>query len=481
MIGGLVAASFLTLTLNLFYRRGASLLDAGWFADLSARSDWSMTDPRAIDRLSFAHIHLMPIFELTSGIAGLLPLSAPQFFAVLLGLAHAVPSVACWYLLVVRHGLAGLKGWALAIFLAFGLGFSGLAVAIALYPHPEILIAASIILFFVAFVEGRHRLALGLLMLALTTREDAGLHIFGFLMLWALSAKMRGAPWQAEWRTLAFAGVALSCSVLEILAQSWLWPGGSPFGRVYLGNPAFAHLDLSTLAERTAGLLIYRSYIAGPALIALAWAIAARDPRIVLGYAALIPWTVLHLCAAEPFAFTITGYYGFPYLVAMIWPLLILGRHDAIGPREGQIRPVFGMALMVLAGVALPGEPYNPSRAVLPRDLLIPPTVERQRDMDAAAHAVAEARPHLGQLLAADQLIALDPAGFIPEETIFRTSAGQPDTVVLTESGIGYEQLDAASAGLPHRWRLRGTMFSIASNRDIRGITALAGSIDPPD
>jgi hypothetical protein len=100
----------------------------------------------------------------------------PQFFAGFVGFSHTLLALAVFWLLVEGFGLRrGVGPW-IAALAALGFAFSGLAIAIARYPHFETLIAAFFLLFAVAQVLGHPRLAVAFFVLGLATREDAGFH-----------------------------------------------------------------------------------------------------------------------------------------------------------------------------------------------------------------------------------------------------------------------------------------------------------------
>src|SRR5215467_15987692 len=67
-------------------------------------------------------------------------------------------------------------GVAVAAILGLAFSFSGLALAIARYPHFEMLIAGSAMLLFVALWQGRIAAVAVFFAICLATREDAGFH-----------------------------------------------------------------------------------------------------------------------------------------------------------------------------------------------------------------------------------------------------------------------------------------------------------------
>src|SRR5262249_24224305 len=151
---------------------------------------------------------------------------------------------------------------------------------------------------------------------------DAGFHLFALLSVFLVLDLWRRVRRPTMTATLVFAAVALLYSAAALAAQSVLFPvHGSSFARVYVGDPAFADITLQTVVIRGASYVVYRTYVVLPAVIALGWAVLARNPYIIAGYVAMIPWTLLHLVAASSLAYTLSSYYAFPFMIASFWPL----------------------------------------------------------------------------------------------------------------------------------------------------------------
>ena len=70
------------------------------------------------------------------------------------------------------------------------------------------------------------------------------------------------------------------------------------------------------------GWMAYRGYVCLPAVCALVWVVARRNPYIILGYAAFVPWGFLHLVAARDMLSALPSYYAFPFILASFcrWP-----------------------------------------------------------------------------------------------------------------------------------------------------------------
>src|SRR5262249_15682734 len=188
------------------------------------------------------------IFSLVTLLAGLLPVSMPVLFAAVIGVAHALPAVGVLWLLVEEYRLRSPAALALAALLALAFAFSGLALAIARYPHFEMLMAGSAILFIVALLRRRLLLATIFFPLSLLTREDAGLHLVAMLSVFLALDWWRGVRRPMRNATLVFAALAFLYSVAALGLQRALFPDHlSSFARIYLGQPPFADITSATL------------------------------------------------------------------------------------------------------------------------------------------------------------------------------------------------------------------------------------------
>jgi hypothetical protein len=307
-------------------------------------------------------------------------------------------------------------------------------------------------------------------LLALATREDVGLHAFGFLAVWLTINRLRGARF--DLRLAGFAIAALGYAGSALLAQHWAFPAPSPapsrFVNIYVGEKLFSHVTWTLLATRLAGWPILHSVILLPAAATLVWALRARDPFLFAGYLACLPWGLLHLLAASPLAGWMVGYYAYPFVVAMAWPILAMNAGESRTP----VRP----ALICLGLVALSllpvGRDYDPGRIALPAAFLDKPSTELQRATDHAIAEIVAARPVLGRLLVDNSVASLAPRAFARAE-IAGWQDGQADTIVFLEDGFDAARLRAV-AGLPVHYAVPGTAIRLMTNRP-QGILRDAG------
>jgi hypothetical protein len=483
---GLPLLAYTRLLLCHFYVRGGFVLDSGLFAALLWHRDLALTQPASVGGGSFFATHTALIFVPLTALSWLLPLTPAQYFALVFGACHALLALCgFWPVLAADPRRWPLTPW-LAALAGLGLAFSGLTIAIARYPHFELLIPVCFLLFATAWRRGRMKLAIGLFVCGLLVREDAGLHYLGVLgLMFALDAR-RGVAWREQRVTLAFALAALLYSLTALAVQHVAFPlHGSAFARVYLGNPPLAHLTAAHVAWRGLYLLVNRPYVTLPALAALAWAWLARAPFVAIGNLACMPWLVLQLLAASPFASAWASYYVFPCVIGLAWPLLA-----AQYRRAGTASP-----RMVLAGYAVlvalsfvPGHDiHDPGRLPIPAAFLTPaPSLAWQAATERAVAAVSAARPLLGRLRVDNSVAALAPDAFCATEIDLTPGVGRgpdkvppdavPATVVFFGDGYDADRLRALAdgAGLAWRYAIPGTPLHLAAARPLDAVPGLS-------
>lgn len=472
---GLPFVAFTRLILFHFYTRGSFLLDSGLLGFLLWHNDIALTKPESVGSGSFFATHMSPLFLLTGLLSRVVPCSMPQYFAGFIGFSHALLALAIFWLLVEGYGLRrGAAPW-LAVLVAVAFAFSGLAIAIARYPHFETLIAAFFLLFAVAQRLGHTRLAIVFFVAGLLTREDAGLHYLAILGLLAVLNCARGIPLVRQRANLIFALAGASYVIVIMIFQHSVFPGDSSFARVYLGEPPLAHMTASLMANRFLYFIINRPYVLLPAIGACLWAARTRDPNILLGYAAAAPWLGLNLMAESSFAGALASYYAFPFLIALAWPLLAASRPRQTAVKQA-VHPIAAFAALLALTFVPAVDIHDPGRLPLPRAFLQAPSLAQQTAIDRAVAAISAARPALGRLLADNSIAALDPAGFAREQVpALDGPDGAADTVAFFSEGYDADRLRALAEndGLVRRYAVPGTPLHLASRLPLDSVPEL--------
>ena len=484
---GIPFVAFTNLTLFHFYVRGSFVLDSGLLASLMWHGDAALTQPASLGGASFLGTHTALLFLPLTELSWHLSFSMPQFFAGFIGASHALLALPVFWLLVEGFGMRRGLGLGIAVLAAWGFAFSGLSVAIARYPHFETLVAAFFLLFAVAHALEYRRLAIVFFVLGLATREDAGLHYAAILSLLIVLNLARGVPLRRQRAELSFALLALACAVVMMATQRLQFPGTSAFARVYLGSPPLAHLTPALVGQRLLAFLVSRPYIVYPALGACAWALRTRNPYLVLGFAANIPWTMVHLLAQKPLAGALVSYYAFPFLIALGWPLVATRQWCRARNEADPSFVVAGfatvLALSFVPGIAI----HDPGQLPIPQAFFDPPSFAQQAATDRAVAAIGAARPALGRLLVGNSIAALAPNEFAQAEVPFLLGDGTegggatdaPDTVVFFTDDYDARQLRpiADAAGLANRYSVPGTQIHIAARWRLDDTPSLGGLV----
>jgi hypothetical protein len=284
---------------------------------------------------NFLAIHMSPIFFVSTAL--LLPLSDLPMavrFCLLISLWAPLLWLALFLLLDKFHTVTFGQRCATAVLLTV----NGLMLSMMGFPHIEILIPVLGLLSVAIWLRAETVLpwvgAAIIALLALTIREDAGLHLF-----LALLAMASASAWMRDWRTtrrqVALAVLCLTGGFLALWLQRQNVPGGGQqLDTVYLGSPALAHVSIDSLARRLVYWATRRQYIFLPLLAMVVASILRRsgDRRLLLGGAISLPWLMLSLVAAADQAGDLWSYYCFPLVFMVLWPLLL----SQVGPSAPQ-------------------------------------------------------------------------------------------------------------------------------------------------
>jgi hypothetical protein len=482
-VAALPFAAYSAFILNHFYRFGALLNDSGYIAHMMWRGGPALRVGRAVlDNQSFFAFHVTPLFTLTSFLGGFVPLAMPQLFAAFVGLSHALLAVGVFWILTGPYGMRSAARMAVVAALAVGFGFDGAALAMVKFPHFEILIPASFILFLIAWSQGRLVLAGVFFAICLATREDAGFQICALLAVLAMLDRWNGIRGRLENGTLIFLVAGFVYSVAVVLVQRIEFPVRPLLTANYIGDPPFAHLTWQLVLVRFFGYFLFRTYIVLPALCAIGWAVAAKNPYIVVGYVAFIPWTLLQLLSVNDAIGTIPYHYGYPYLVASFWPLIGVLLSSRRTGRPINVRgTVIGFAVVVAASFVGVSRQANPSGADLLPSFTSIPSFTEQSAVEHAILVLRSARAELGRIAAEDGVAALATDDYAESETFWPDTPERPDTVLYFPDGY---RADAArqliaSAGLDRVYAIAGTPILVATDRPLSSMPILAPLLVP--
>jgi hypothetical protein len=470
-------AAYAISVLYSFYGIGGSFYDAGWSAYLIHEADLQIHNPPWGDNgVSWFNYHISPLFLATSALGRLAPLTRIQFYAAFIGISHTLPAIAVFWLLVSGYRMTRPIPCLAAAFLALLFSFDGLALAIARFPHFTMFIVGTGMMFLVALTLRRAALALLFFLLCLSTREDAGFHLFALLSMLYVLERGQGMAWREQKLTAVFAALAVLYSTGAVVLQHALASKEySLLVNEYLGYPFFSHVNISSITGRFLGWMAYRRYVVIPAICALIWAIVRRNAYIVLGYVAFVPWGILHLIAARELVGTLPSYYAFPYMFASIWPLitiLIQQRHTC--EVRSTLEPLCGFALLTAASFTGSQYLHNPTDMALPRGFISPPSIARQAATDRSLVRLAEAE-ELGTILVDQSVLALVPELYRAKNILSGESHINPDSIIFFAGGFdsAAARKMAARAGLEREYEVMGTPLRVATSHSMHGLEEL--------
>jgi hypothetical protein len=346
-LSGLLSAGLIaficvrTAVLNVFYAVG-DLTDPGWQATIIWHNNWHLEGPPALSG-SFFSEHISPIFWLVNLISYILPLSKLDFYAAFMAGIYALFATGVYRAWQLGDERITAGKCLVAVAIALAATFSAVGMNTLRLPHYELLIPALGLWFFISMAERRYGWASFWFVLCLMVREDAGLHLFGLLVLWGVVVRFYRQPGADIRAIFWFAVIALSYAALAFVVKHAAFPADN-FSRAYAGNPRWQHLTAEFLSERFWFYLTERTYITLPLLVTLVWAVFSRNPLLPVGYLACLPWMALHFIAVSYTTGTLSYYYSFPFWLALAWPLVAL----RLWPPAQAQRPAHWPYLLVL-------------------------------------------------------------------------------------------------------------------------------------
>jgi len=343
--------------LNNFYSSG-DMLDPVWLASIAWHSDFGQHAPPAMP-VSFFTSHVSPIFWLPNLVSYVLPLSKIDYFGLWYGGIYALYSAGIYKAWLLNRpkaasGLAVLGEVPLAVVVGLAATFSAFPMQALRLPHYELALPAFALWFLITLVEGRYRWAILWFALCLMVREDAGLHLFAVLFLWGAAWRFTSTfyarPWPRARYVWAFAAAALAYAIFAVLLKNFVIQADNLFTRLYVGTPPWHHITGELLLERLRFYALERTWITVPLLVTMGWAAISRNPLLPLGYIAFLPWLLLNFQATHVTPGTLGYYYGFPFWLALAWPLIALHLWPQLGQRPPRRWPYLLVLAASLAG-----------------------------------------------------------------------------------------------------------------------------------
>ncbi|MDR3521906.1 MAG: hypothetical protein P4L54_09860 [Acidocella sp.] len=466
-------AAFGTLVLRHFYVLGAFWSDSGAIAAVMWHSGPLLRLPLVNGSASFFQYHITLVFLLLSLVSWLTPLSEVWYFALISGLAFMLPAIAVYWLLVAEYrmnrGLTLLAAASVSILFAF----NGITLAVSRNPHFEMLIVGTGLMFLTGLLRKRYDIATLFFLLCLATREDAGFHLALLLGVFSILCKLNGVDWRQLRPVIIFGGSGMLYGLLAFAVQKLCFPGYDALHNVYLGSQTSPQHGWRMIIKLLEFYALDRGFIFLPAYLTLVWAFRARNIMIVAGFIACLPWALLSLFAASPWAATLSGYYCFPFIFALFWPLF--------GPRlaaqygctfKPVKRPVAIFSLLLLTSfIQIPAQ-YNPGHITLPESFYQLPSWQEQQKTEASLHELVLQRARLGQLKIDSGVAALDPGDYTNAQLIESPGSPPPDSIIYFAGGYQLHLVTTAAqmARLRFHYKIPGTSLRVISDRPLGGL-----------
>ncbi len=333
----------LNTVLNNAYSFGSTLFDSGIEQSILWRSGWLLTPARVFDSHSYFEMHLSPVLYIPQIASYLVTTDRMTYYGLVYGVIYGLLlGVAYW-------PLRTMSGSSLAAFIgSVAFYISGPVVEACWEPHQEIISSLMMIAFFMAWATERHTLAVVLLLLHASVREDCGVLLaLPLSCLWILDKweRMR-LPGHADTQPHAtgkYALLSFLCSVVAFAIKARVPNTLNTIDVFYYPKAApFAHLSWRLLADRV-DFLISQEYIIAVAVVLAIGSIALRNWRPFIGWVAFLPYFVFSFLSKMDLAANFSSYKGHPYVLALVWPAIL-----AAGPMRGDLRRLWLLQIAVM-------------------------------------------------------------------------------------------------------------------------------------
>ena len=495
VIVGILAIDY---TINHFYNTGAYFWDSGMHAYyMSFSEEWPLAHhPAYAEGLTgpggtFFAIHFQPIFYLATALHFVLYFVPPAaYFCALQGFWFGILAASCFVFFITLSDMTP-RSFVVVSIIAIMTSLNGSVLALVGFPHFENAIPALFFAFLAARGLDRPKMAFVLLALALSIREDAGLHIGLLLALLAIAqwVSLR-APEQIRVNLLTAFGCILY-SALVFFTQHMFYQGNTTqFSHVYLGNPPFYHLNSELIWNRIHIFLIDKAYATWPILFLLTISTFRRDIILSVAPVSVLPWLLISSLAVSGQAGTLVSYYCFPTIFAIAWPgacyYLARDRSPSAWRRAAWLQ-IATSALSILLFVFLGAGNHDNTPW---RGLGLPPVKAIGRD-ESALRKVISQRDKLGRLIVDDAVLSLVPEVVGKHEWVLKWAADRssmlpgaipcPDVVIYRPGAYdsGNTMQVIRTCGLARSYRLSNTAFVLSSRRDLGiGDVTLLGESD---
>lgn len=496
---GITFVFYFNATLNHFYDHGAST-DAAWFAGMIWQTDFTLPSPlfQGDGRGSFYMTHFSPALVVPMALSHLIAyVPTIPYFATTVAIFHLISTgVFAWIALraVRMLRLRGVPLHICALSLTALFAFCNLQTSHIGLPHFEILQVGVLTTFLYLLLRAHFRLALVVLFVAFTVREDAGLIVASFLapyMLWQWREKQ---CWKTTAIFLVIAVLVSACLMFYVLPH--VFHGPSLFQQHYVGQPPFDHLTAEHFRERTDFLLTQNNHVWFPLAAMLVFAVACGEGVLAVGAIGAVPWILFQTYMCRHYTGgTLSYYYNYPVLIALAWPLIAVasGQVRQINFPERPIRYLVGFACVTALGSTATLSDIRGGQLV--RGFVnIPYRVAHDarqvKTYEFFFHDYEMSRTELGSVWATMHAIALSPNNFRRNEWLFSIAGPERkelqrlknvDTILVMDRIWGCEEFDSFDRRNYQTYRVQGTRLKLLRKRDLTIPVRLVAHLKPID
>ncbi len=314
--------------INTYYHFGMAYNDGGILSQIIWRSDWKLTPPLFFTNYSFHGVHFTPLFSLLNVFSYVIHSHMAEYYSAFLASVYAGLGTILFGL--CTHCMKPNNFWQLAALALLSVLFAFNAIVMngIWIGHFEYAIPLAILCFMFCYVQGHKRLGVLAFILLLSIREDAGLHLIAILGLIGVIKSIQQRSVLAAKREIKYGAIAFAyCAFamwMSLAARSYY---SSTFQDIYSGNPPFAHITAHMLWQRATIMSTEHFYLWSSFLITAFVAYRARNPYMLVGFLAYIPWFILNWIALNPNTGHLYAYYAFPFITSLAWPLISVMLH----------------------------------------------------------------------------------------------------------------------------------------------------------
>ena len=313
-----------------YYVNGGYILDTAWYAHLISIANYKLTNPSIISNgnpISYYDTHISPGFFLYSLLSPFKSLSNPQQLGIFLGLFQSLTFPLLYF--SIKRSFNRVNKLSVYIF-SFIFTICAVPERLVSYPHPEIIIPILVCFSLYFFTKKKIKLSIITGLIGCLFREDAGLHlalvyfvlIFYFYFFENLKPQLKDKiSFFKKYSIISFI-TGLSVAICSILVQKTFFNADSALTRIYLGEPPFSHITFNSFIERLGNFSSSYLWFILPFLLYYLISIFSKNILFIIGFISCIPWFTLNFFALGVVASRFELYYGFPFLIAILFPFI---------------------------------------------------------------------------------------------------------------------------------------------------------------